>query len=197
MSSVSIMPPASMLSTRTPSDQKSSDDFLKKKYSNIKALIENPICIGYLLKFSESEFNCENINFVIAVDHFRDAFFAVDKDMWSANWRDIDSEVAYDEKEGNLLSDTWNSAVNQMAVKEHIEKILQEFIFNHAQSQVCISQQFILRTQKRIDLLSLYGPHVFEEAVIDPIKTMSKDVLPRFLQVRVRVRVRIRKVLLI
>jgi uncharacterized membrane protein len=28
----------------------------------------------------------------------------------------------------------------------------------------------------------LYGPHVFEEAVIDPIKTMSKDVLPRFLQ---------------
>ena len=29
-------------------------------------------------------------------------------------------------------------------------------------------------------MLHLYGPHVFEEAVIDPIKTMKKDVLPRF-----------------
>ena len=33
---------------------------------------------------------------------------------------------------------------------------------------------------RRMQLLHLYGPHVFEEAVIDPIKTMKKDVLPRF-----------------
>ena len=31
-----------------------------------------------------------------------------------------------------------------------------------------------------MQLLHLYGPQVFEEAVIDPIKTMKKDVLPRF-----------------
>jgi hypothetical protein len=159
-----------------------SDDVLKSKYSTIESLIENPICRGYLLKFSESQFNSENINFITAVDHFRDEFFFIDKDMWSTNWRDIDSEVAYDEKNGNLLSDTWNSGVNMMAIETNIDNILHEYVLDHAPHQVCISQQFILKTKKRISLLPLYGPHVFEEAVIDPIKTMSKDVLPRFLQ---------------
>jgi hypothetical protein len=105
------------------------------------------------------------------------------RSMWSANWRDIDSEVAYDEKENNLfISYTWNSAVNIIAAKIHIDNILEEYVLDHAQHQVCISKDFILKTKKRLDLLHLYGPHVFEEAVLDPIKTMKKDVLPRFLQ---------------
>jgi hypothetical protein len=162
-----------------------SEDDLKSRYSTIEALIENPICRGYLLKFSESQYNSENINFVTAVDHFRDEFFNVDKDMWSANWRDIDSEVAYDEEEGNLLSDKWNSAVNKIAAKIHVNNILEEYILDNAQHQVCISKDFILKTKKRINLLQIYGPHVFEEAVLDPIKTMRKDVLPRFLQSKV------------
>ena len=33
---------------------------------------------------------------------------------------------------------------------------------------------------KRIKLFHLYGPEVFEEAWLDPIKTMRKDILPRF-----------------
>mmetsp|Transcript_29453 Transcript_29453/g.28168 ORF Transcript_29453/g.28168 Transcript_29453/m.28168 type:complete len:410 (-) Transcript_29453:199-1428(-) len=163
----------------------SSDDVLnvlRRRYSTIESLIENPICRGYLLKFSESQFNSENINFITAVDHFRDEFFNVDKDMWSASWRDIDSEVENSEKEGKLFSDTWNSEVNMMAIKTNIDSILHEYIFDHAQHQVCISKCFISKTMKRIDLLNLYGPHVFEEAVLDPIKTMRKDVLPRFFQ---------------
>jgi hypothetical protein len=158
------------------------DEVLKRRYSSIESIIENPICRGFFLKFSESQFNSENINFVTAVDHFRDTFFAVDKNMWSANWRDIDSEVAYDDENGNFVPFIWKSAVNMVAAKIHIENILEEYVLDHAQHQVCISEQFILKTKKRINLLHLYGPHVFEEAVLDPIKTMKKDVLPRFLQ---------------
>jgi hypothetical protein len=33
-----------------------------------------------------------------------------------------------------------------------------------------------------MQLVHLYGPSVFEEACLDPIKTMTKDILPRFLQ---------------
>ena len=33
---------------------------------------------------------------------------------------------------------------------------------------------------KRIKLFHLYGPEVFEVACLDPIKTMRKDILPRF-----------------
>jgi hypothetical protein len=118
----------------------SSYDVLKSRYSTIKSLIENQICRGYLLTFTVSHFNSEKTNFVTAVDHFRDEFFYVDKNRWSTNWRDIDSEVAYDEKEGNLLSDTWNSGVNEMTIHD--------YILDHATHQVCISQQFILQTRK-------------------------------------------------
>jgi hypothetical protein len=167
-----------------PSAISSNDvlNVLRSRYSTIESLIENPICRGYLLKFSGSQFNSENINFISAVDHFRDEFFYADKDMWTGNWRDIDSEVANDEIEGKLFSDTWNSGVNLMAIKSNIYNILHEYILDHAQHQVCISKCFISKTMKRIDLLPLYGPLIFEESVIDPIKTMKKDVLPRFLR---------------
>ena len=36
-------------------------------------------------------------------------------------------------------------------------------------------------TKRRIELFDLYGPEVFSEALLDPIKTMHKDVLPRYL----------------
>jgi hypothetical protein len=159
----------------------SVDDILRRKYSTIESLIANPICRGYLLQFSESQFNSENLNFVSEVDRFRDIFFAVDKDLWSMHWMDIDKKVENDEREGKLVLSTWPSAVNLIAAKIFIDKILDEYILDHAHNQVCISKQFILKMKKRISLLHLYGPHVFEEACIDPIKTMKKDVLPRFL----------------
>jgi hypothetical protein len=164
------------------SDASTLEDVLRRTYSSIESIIENPICRGYLLKFSESQFNSENINFVSAVERFRDTFFAVDRNMWTSNWRDIDREVAYDEEKGNVLSDTWNSAINVISVKIHIDLILEEYVLDHAQHQICLSGQIVSRTKKRMNLLHLYGPFVFDEAVLDPIKTMKKDVLPRFLQ---------------
>jgi hypothetical protein len=35
---------------------------------------------------------------------------------------------------------------------------------------------------KRLQHLNLYGPEVFEESLIDPLKTMKRDILPRFLR---------------
>ena len=36
-------------------------------------------------------------------------------------------------------------------------------------------------TKRRMKLLDLYGPDVFSEALLDPLKTINRDVLPRFL----------------
>jgi hypothetical protein len=35
---------------------------------------------------------------------------------------------------------------------------------------------------KRLQYLHLYGPEVFEESLIDPLKTMKRDIMPRFLR---------------
>jgi hypothetical protein len=138
--------------------------------------------IGYLLLFSQSQFCSENMNFVFAVKSYRDMFFAVDRNMWVSNWKEIDSEVACDEEKGNNWSFSWNSAVEKSVAENLIDEILDEYVIDTAPNQVCISRNFIMKTKKRIQLLHLYGPDVFEEACLDPIKTMKKDVLPRFLQ---------------
>lgn len=34
----------------------------------------------------------------------------------------------------------------------------------------------------RLDYINHYGPEVFEESLIDPLKTMKRDIIPRFLR---------------
>jgi hypothetical protein len=144
----------------------SSSKELENDYTSIHSLISNPICRGFLLQFCESQYNSENLNFVSEVIRFRDIFFAVDKDLWTSNWKNIDIEVAFDEKGAYESSNIWPSAVCITAARSHIEWILNEYVLDHAHHQVCISKCFILNMKKRINLLHLYGPHVFEEACL-------------------------------
>lgn len=44
-----------------------------------------------------------------------------------------------------------------------------------------MSTQVLLNTKRRFQNLHLYGGQVFEEALLDPIKTVKRDCLPRFL----------------
>ena len=41
--------------------------------------------------------------------------------------------------------------------------------------------QVLSNIRKRLKLIHMYGPEVFQELLIDPYKTLSKDVIPRFI----------------
>jgi hypothetical protein len=56
--------------------KKEHQNNIRKKYSNIPALINHPICCGFLLQFCELQHNSENLNFIREVDDFRELFFA-------------------------------------------------------------------------------------------------------------------------
>jgi hypothetical protein len=176
---------AQQTSATMMAESSSLSDTLRIEYSSIEALIRNSICRGYLLQFCESEYNSENLNFVSEVIRLRDNFFAVDKSLWSKDWRDTDKTVATNERRGfkttNWKKNKWPSELDITDAQSHIERIMEEYVLDHSKSQVCISGQFFKNLKKRINLIHLYGPHIFEEACIDPIKTMKKDVLPRFL----------------
>ena len=47
-------------------------------------------------------------------------------------------------------------------------------------NDVGIPSEVFINTRKRLENLHLYGGSVFDETLIDPIKTLSKDTLPRF-----------------
>jgi hypothetical protein len=167
-------------------ESNSLTDTLRIEYSSIETLISNSICRGFLVLFCESEYNSENLNFVSEVIRLRDNFFSVDKKLWAKDWREIDKMVATNERRGfkqsNWKKNVWPSELNLKDVQDNINRILDEYVVDNAKYQVCISGQFFKNLKKRINLIHLYGPHVFEEACIDPVKTMKKDVLPRFLR---------------
>ena len=172
---------------------------IRRKYMTIKSLIGHPICCGYLLQFCQSEYNAESLNFVLEVDELRDTF-AADNLAWQHDWKELDDQViAFEEKngfrvvEGVDFGDTdnipgkilkeglWPSITDKSSSIDRVESILQKYLSPDSATQVCISELLIRRTMKRIGLLHLYGPEVFEEACLEPIQTMRKDILPRFL----------------
>lgn len=155
----------------------------RRKYATIESLIGHPICCGYLLKFCQSEYNAENLNFLLEVDEFRDSF-VVDVDVWLDTWREVDERVNFltDAIDVELMDEVWPSAANKQATFSRINALMAKFIVDDAPEQVCIPEELIRKTKKRICLFHLYGPELFEEACLDPIKTLRKDTLPRFIR---------------
>lgn len=68
-----------------------------------KIKLDNPVHCGYMLTFCETEFNRENLSFIIAVDRLRDNIL-VDDTHWRHNqWREIDADFGF---RGNFFRDS-------------------------------------------------------------------------------------------
>lgn len=147
---------------------------------DIHNLIENPLSCGYLLSFCEYEFNAENIKYITEINSFRDSF-RIDRVAWSKPYEQIDQELkGIPESEISL---EWPSEyLSESAVKEKVQKIHSQYIHPDAESQICFPHTVLQRTEWRIHHINIYGPETFEESLIDPIKTMKRDILPRFLR---------------
>lgn len=150
---------------------------------NAEYLVRNPICCGYLLKFCKAEHNDENIQFILAVDSFRDSL-KTDKKLWRQPMKELDSiyispSVAADTE---AADPEWPSENIRMdSVEQDIIRIRDTFIADDAPKQICLPSLILDKTTVRMRHFAAYGPHVFDEAVLDPLKTMSRDILPRFL----------------
>ena len=63
--------------------------------------LDDPICLGYLLKYAESEmeYNSESIHFLVDVDRLRDMMMQEMEPVWNQkHWMDIDTDIMILEK---------------------------------------------------------------------------------------------------
>lgn len=158
-------------------------------------IAENPLHYGFLLKFCESEYSSENVKFLMAVDSFRDEILSRDSSTWNnVSWIELDkiyikktttsegSPTAlstYDSSSGKNY--TWISRINQTEFDRLVNHIWTEYLSNESSNQICLPASVASSTFQRYKLKHLYGPEVFNEACIDPIKTIRRDILPRFM----------------
>ena len=76
----------------------------------------------------------------------------------------------------------WTSTkLQKQSIVKHMKVIWDTYFGADAKYEICIDSKMRFKTVFRISHVNEYGPEVFEEATIDPLKTMRKDVLPRFL----------------
>jgi hypothetical protein len=165
-------------------------------------LLDNPISCGYLRTFCESEYSSENILFIIKVDEFKD-LMKKDYMNWKLTWKEIDlnmksnastmslnsidsisgsiSEATISASPSSIPLSSWPShKVPEADARGKVQEIFNEFISSNAATQICLPTDIYHRTMNRIQYLNYYGPTVFDEALLDPFRTLKRDILPRF-----------------
>jgi len=170
------------------------------KLDSISDLIHEPICSGFLFKYCEEYYCSENIRFVMEVDKYRD-FFLPEQMFWHKSWREIDLELDSENyvldrsntkgaacEIQSLIDDesltnerTWPSRRVSRTVVEGMAKYIWEtFLSDKSDYQICVPSRVLWNTMRRMRFIHLYGKEVFHEALIEPVKTIHRDIYPRF-----------------
>lgn len=143
--------------------------------SGIEFLVKDPICRGFLLGFCEECFNAENMLFLIEVEKYRESL-KNDRSLWSKTWQEIDANLSVDPDKVY----EWHSRVSVESVKAHIKYIYETYISDGAEHQICVPHGVLQRTLKRMENVEAYGLVLFHEISVDPMRTLERDILPRF-----------------
>ena len=136
-------------------------------------LLANPVKSGYILKFSQSEFNAENMEYIHEIDRFKD--IVRDRDTWndSISYKTIDANILNLSNarisENDLhfyggYEDDWPSKkVPYLSLLEHVKFIWRTYLADSATTQICMPARVLSNTIQRLRYLHLYGHKVFDE----------------------------------
>ena len=101
---------------------------------SVDQCVGNSLCTGYLLKFCDSEFNSENLRFLIAVDSFRDQIFAIEHEnhiTWKKSWKELDEiylSISEDEVRNLKQNFVWKSSFPQDSFFKLVDNIWDTFL---------------------------------------------------------------------
>lgn len=70
--------------------------------------------------------------------------------------------------------------VDQRIVEQMVKNIWDTFLSESSHLEICVAPLVVINTVQRIACLDLYGPDVFAEALLEPLRTIQMDTLPRF-----------------
>mmetsp|Transcript_9759 Transcript_9759/g.16110 ORF Transcript_9759/g.16110 Transcript_9759/m.16110 type:complete len:519 (+) Transcript_9759:247-1803(+) len=86
-----------------------------------------------------------------------------------------------------LISGSGDGTAWPSPVKVHTDivqrmmlSIWRSYLDDAAEEQICLPALVLVNTVQRMKLVHIYGPQVFLQAMIDPIKTIRKDIAMRF-----------------
>ena len=166
-----------MLSVRTSSRATDIDFFhadAEKKRLFLQSILDDDIKSGFFMVFCESQFCTENIRFVVATIKYA-RLYENDTSIWSPWETDLGNNLNGDKRIYNEMTPE-----KCAEVERDMQYIHNRFLKPSALYEICISQIILDNTERRMKEFHTYGPEVFKEARLDPMNTLIKDILPRF-----------------
>jgi hypothetical protein len=167
-----------MISTKITSFKGTDIDFLHadaaQKAAFLKSILDDDVKSGFFMVFCESQFCTENIRFVVATIKYG-RLFENDSCVWSPWDTDLGKNLNGDKRVHNEMSPEKCAEIERDMAYIH-----NRFLKPSGMYEICISQKILENTERRMREFRSYGPEVFKEARLDPINTLIKDILPRF-----------------
>lgn len=155
-------------------DIHSAEEFLNMCFRNkrifLDSILKNDVKAGFLLAFCDSQYCSENSRFVVAVNRYNDCFEGCKNfRAWEQLDKHTDNPVLCELSEAQCKN-----------IERELHNITESFLTSSGKYEICISPAMLERTRMRMENYKVYGPQAFKEAIMDPINTLMKDILPRF-----------------
>lgn len=153
-------------------------DFLhadaSKKAQFLKNILDDDIKSGFFMVFCESQFCTENIRFVVATIKYA-RLYEGEGLSWTPWETDLGKNLNGDKRIYNEMTPE-----KCQELERDMKYIHDRFLQPSGLYEICISPTILANTVRRMKEFRMYGPEVFKEARIDPMNTLIKDILPRF-----------------
>ncbi|KAF0757957.1 hypothetical protein AaE_004097 [Aphanomyces astaci] len=130
------------------------DVLITKRDITIDDVMNNPIAVGYLLDFCQKNLCAENLNFVVAVDRYKDRCEVLDFN---------DEE---DVKTCGAMAAT----------------IWKDFLSRNSPNEVSLPSEDRQVTIERMDKITKFKGKLFDVAIQDAMKTLQRDIMNRFIK---------------
>ncbi|KAF0682448.1 Aste57867_25400 [Aphanomyces stellatus] len=131
-----------------------ADILITKRDITIDDVMNNPVAVGYLLDFCQKNLCAENLNFVMAVDRYKD----------KCELLDFNDEE--DVKTCGAMAAT----------------IWKDFLSRNSPNEVSLPSEDRQITIERMDKITKFKGKLFDVAIQDAMKTLQKDIMNRFIK---------------
>lgn len=144
-------------------------------------ILSDGMLTGYLLNFCQEHYCNENLEFLLAVKKFSNLFI-LQKDKW-LHYTQLDLLTEDDTlciQNKNLFNELFDE-FQQKQIEYELNYIWKYYLEpTNAIIEVCLPYEILDNTQRRIRLFKIYGPEIFDEAIVEPTKSMVRDIMPRY-----------------
>ncbi|RHY03174.1 hypothetical protein DYB36_013345 [Aphanomyces astaci] len=130
------------------------DVLITKRDITIDDVMNNPIAVGYLLDFCQKNLCAENLNFVVAVDRYKDRCEVLD-------FNDEDDVKTC----GAMAATIWK-----------------DFLSRNSPNEVSLPSEDRQVTIERMDKITKFKGKLFDVAIQDAMKTLQRDIMNRFIK---------------